>query len=215
VKNSEIGLSFNNPVNPLTNSVGENISVGISTSKSIRTRCKMAIIRASRVLTAALATVVSPLWAQQASSFVSLKAYLRPAVRLSDESVSFTFSPESADCREISLPFDISWNVDRFTKQIQVIAMFSNSQSALTDGQGHTIPASAVEARIGDSTWKTFPETRSHTAASGLLLTTINVLDFGRQAHQHTSLHFRLCQGQSALMQGEYHGRVELQAVTR
>lgn len=136
-------------------------------------------------------------------------------MRLSNEVVSVDFRIADTTCQEISLPFDISWNLDRFAKQIQVIASFSNSASALSDEQGHTIEASAVEARMGDSAWKVFPETRPRIRTSGLLLTTIDVAEFGRLAHQHTKLQFRLCQEQLRPLQGEYHGRLELHTILR
>ena len=96
-----------------------------------------------------------------------------------------------------------------------MIAFFSNSASALSDAQGHIIEASVAEARMGEASWKVFPKAGPRISSSGLRLSTINVLEFGRQAHQHTKLQFRLGGGQTRFLRGEYQGRVELRAVIR
>lgn len=183
----------------------------------VRAMCGWTVVITRRIcgFAAAILAAASLGWGQQVSRSLSLKAYLRPTVHLSDEFVPVDFRVADTTCQEVSLPFDISWNLDRFAKQIQVIASFSNSASALSDKQGHTIEASAVEVRIGDSSWKVFPEIRRHIVTSGLLLTTIDVADFGRQAHQHTKLQFRLCEAQILPPKGEYHGRVELHTILR
>ncbi len=149
--------------------------------------------------------------AQQAHQSVGLKAYLRPTVRLSEESFVLNFQLIEPTCAEISFPLDISWNLDHLNTEVVIIAVFSNSASALTGPQGQEVAASAVEARVMDSPWKSFPETRAHVVNSGILLKTIRVEDFGRQDHRHIQLQFRIC-GQPT---GEYHGRVELHAVIR
>jgi len=173
------------------------------------------IARTLHLLVAAVLAAVSPATGQRTSRSILLRAYLRPTVRLSENSVAVKFRLASGTCQDISVPFDISWNLDRFAQQIQLIASFENSGSALTDEQGHTIESSAIEARIADSTWKAFPGSRPHVSSAGILLSTINVSEFGRQGHQHTKLHFRLCADQAVLFEGEYHGRVVLHAIIR
>lgn len=177
--------------------------------------CKSLIGRTIHLLIAAVLAAVSPAIGQKATRAISLRAYLRSTVRLSDDSVALDLRLANGASQGISLPFDISWSLDRFTKQIQLIASFDNSSSALSDEEGHTIESSAVEVRIGDSAWKTFPGIRPHVSSSGILLSTINVSEFGRQAHQHTKLHFRLCADQASLSEGEYHGRVTVHAIIR
>ncbi len=149
--------------------------------------------------------------AQQAHQSIGLKAYLRPTVRLSQESFVLNFQLIKPTCAEMSFPLDISWNLDQTNAEVLVIAVFSISDSALRGPQGEGIAASAVEARVMDSPWKSFPETRAHVVNSGILLKTIRVEEFGRQAHQHIQLQFRICRQPT----GEYHGRVELRAVIR
>jgi len=173
------------------------------------------IARTLHLLVAAVLAAVSPATGQRTSRSILLRAYLRPTVRLSENSVAVKFRLASGTCQDISVPFDISWNLDRFAQQIQLIASFENSGSALTDEQGHTIESSAIEARIADSIWKAFPGSRPHVSSAGILLSTINVSEFGRQGHQHTKLHFRLCADQAVLFEGEYHGRVVLHAIIR
>ena len=173
------------------------------------------IARTLHLLVAAVLAAVSPATGQRTSRSILLRAYLRPTVRLSENSVAVKFRLASGTCQDISVPFDISWNLDRFAQQIQLIASFENSGSALTEEQGHTIESSAIEARIADSTWKAFPGSRPHVSSAGILLSTINVSEFGRQGHQHTKLHFRLCADQAVLFEGEYHGRVALHAIIR
>jgi hypothetical protein len=177
--------------------------------------CRSLIGRTIHLLVAAVLAAVSPVTGQKASRSISLRAYLRSTVHLSDDSIAIYFRVANGSCQDISLPFDISWNLDRFAQQIQLIASFDNSGAALSDRQGHTIDSSGVEARIGDSAWKTFPGIRTHVLPSGILLSTIDVSEFGRQAHQHTKLHFRLCGDQAPLSEGEYHGRVALHAIIR
>jgi len=177
--------------------------------------CRTVIARTIHLLVAAVLAAVSPATGQRASRSIFLRAYLRSTVRLSENSVAVKFRLASGTCQDISVPFDISWNLDRFAQQIQLIASFENSGSALTDEQGHTIESSAIEARIADSIWKAFPGSRPHVSSAGILLSTINISEFGRQGHQHTKLHFRLCADQAVLFDGEYRGRVALQTIIR
>ena len=153
--------------------------------------------------------------AQQAHQSIALTAYLKPSVRLSDESVAVNFRVTEASCSEVSLPLEIAWNLDRLTRQVQIIASFSNSISALSDAREQAIPASAVEARIGESPWKRFPETRFRVASSGLLLTTINISESEHQAYRRTQLQFRLCGQRGEFAPGEYHGRIDLRTTMR
>jgi hypothetical protein len=150
--------------------------------------------------------------AQQTQQSVALTAVLRPSIQLSEQSIALSFRVTDAVCEEMSSSLDISWNVDRWTKQIQIIASFTDATSALSETRGHAIPASTVEARFKNSTWKTFPETRSGVESSSLLLDTINTLEFGRRAYRHTQLQFRVC-GQRTECEGNLRGWVTLRAV--
>jgi hypothetical protein len=152
--------------------------------------------------------------AQQAQQSVAVTAVLRPSIQLSEQSIALNFRVTDAVCDETSSSLDISWNVDRWTKQIQIIASFTDATSALSDFRGHLIPASTVEARFENSTWKAFPETRSGVESSSLLLDTINTLEFGRRAYRHTQLQFRVC-GQRTQREGNLRGGVNLRAVMR
>jgi hypothetical protein len=169
-----------------------------------------------RILAATLLAVLSSALAQDAKQSILLTAVLRPTIRLSDEMLFLYFRPDGAGCQWSSSTVGISWNVDRFTRQIQLIALFPSSDAAVEDTKGQKLPASIIEASFGNSPWKRFPETRPHAGSSGLLLASINVSETRRKADQNMEVQFRICAGQGGgFMAGPYHGHVKLHAVIR
>lgn len=176
------------------------------------------IMKLHLTITAAIAIVLGQatmVSGQRASQSISLNAHLASVVRLSQDSIPLDFLLTQGYCGTMSLPLNIAWNVDQFSTQIQLIASFSHSNAALTSSGGYQIPASAITIQIAGSSWKTFPESRQGVASSGLLLTTINTEQSGRQASRHFQLQVHVCKPQSDPPDLEYSGRVDLRAIIR
>src|SRR5689334_816692 len=150
---------------------------------------------------------------QGAHQALSIRAYLKPTVHLNQESLDFHLQVPNSECGEFSFPLDIAWNLERFSSELQLIGSFLHAGSGLVGPQGQLIPASALEARVGDSSWKSFPTRGDQLAGSGLLLTTIYLSDSGRQSRLHAQLQLRVCNSGEGFAPGDYQGRVDLRTI--
>jgi hypothetical protein len=152
--------------------------------------------------------------AQQAHGSISLYAYLKPNVQARPDVLDVYLTPTAEACAESSQFIDIDWNADAGSHQIQIIASFSNSLSAMETTNGAVLPASSIEVRIGDWSWRRFPEARPHTRTAGLLLATIELGQVGRQGSKHIPIDFRVCEAGFSL-DSRYHGIASIQTIIR
>lgn len=152
------------------------------------------ICAAAVVLTVTGLTSVPSAKSQQAHDSISLYAYLKSYVRTTPDVLDIYLPPTTEACTESSQFIDVDWNVDRGLQQIQIIASFVNSRSAIQTPNGAGLSASSMEARIGNWSWRRFPEPRSRTMTAGLLLGTIELGQAGRRGSKHMQIDFRLCE---------------------
>jgi hypothetical protein len=178
-------------------------------SRHIKVICAAAVI-----VTATGPASVPHAESQQSHGAISLYAYLKPYVRVTPEELDIYLTPTAEACAESSESIDIDWNVDAGSQQIQVIASFLNSLSAIQTTNGAALPASSIEVRIGDWAWKRFPEPRPHTTSAGLLLATIEVRQAGPRGSKHMPIDFRMCEAGFS-PDSRYHGVTSIRTIIR
>jgi hypothetical protein len=152
--------------------------------------------------------------AQQTHASISLYAYLKPYVRATPDMIDIYLTPTAEACAESSQFIDIDWNADASSHQIQIVASFSNSLSAMQTTSGGVLPASSIEARIGDWSWRRFPEARPHNKTAGLLLATMELGQVGRQGSKHIPIDFRVCDAGFSL-DSPYTGIASIRTIIR
>lgn len=152
-----------------------------------------AAICAALIMTAEALTLAPCAISEQAQSSISLHAYLRPYARVTPDTFSVSMTPSAGGCAASSQLIDLEWNADARSKQIQIIVSVSNASSAIEKGNGDSLPASFMEARIGNWPWRQFPEPRSHITTAGLLLATIEIEPAAGPSSRRVPIEFRVC----------------------
>jgi len=104
---------------------------------------------------------------------IQLRAVLPPVLKVQDESFPVTFNLPGGENGQnsTSFPLSVEWNVELSTREVWVIAYFSDAAHALTDVEGHTVASASIEGRLENGIWRNFslPRHDAHTAGNVVL----------------------------------------------
>ena len=144
---------------------------------------------------------------------IALIAHLPSSVRVSQSLIVLSADVSTDQCTPVTVPADLSWNVEWFVREVRLVGTFPDSASALSDGSGHLLPAANIELLVNDSRWVPLPEPTQR--GSGITLATLAIVSRERQGHQQIPLHFRVCRPAGDFTAGTYSGTIELHATYR
>ena len=153
---------------------------------------------------------LEPLRAQGA---ITVRAVLPATAKLDPPSAYFSAalgSEQSSDAT-LSTTLELDWNIDRFTRRMQIVARFPNSRDALQDGSGHSITAAQLELSTDKQHWKPFPLCSVESLSSGVLVASEDLSEVGRQGKMLYQISLRLREGAENVYPARYYGALHFQ----
>jgi hypothetical protein len=169
----------------------------------------------SLLLPVLLLSVVTVTHGQQVQGSIGLTAILPSTVRLNPNSFAIEADLNQKQTFTMSFPLIIQANLERRAQQLQVLAYFSDSRTALVNSDGTRIPASDITLRIDGKDWKTFPGQRSSVLRSGLLLLTLDTSKLPQRFHYDITIQVRLDSPTTGVSPGKYSGRLDFETIVR